>query len=451
MAESVLRQRLDALRRLARRGAIGPLAKAVAKMRAEDLAAAMAHMSAAEQRLVFAQIRPDHTAAEVLTRVEGEDFQHLVQDLSVERLLVLVNEMEADDRTDILEHLPEDKREGVLARLHKEERAEVEELLGYRPDSAGGIMLPYAFRLREDVTCRDAIAAVQEEADHELIYYLYVENESEQLAGVVSLRALLTHAPSTRLNAIMTTDLIVVSPETDQEEVARIAGRYSLLAVPVVDEQRKLLGIVTVDDVIDVIREEAAEDMLLMAGVSEEAADPVKSGRLAAAWRRFPWLLVTLLGGVGISELVTRFSGTIQSDVVLAAFMPMITGMGGNVGVQSATIAVRNLATGQGEGGTWKSVLREVVVGNVLGVVFSLLIAGYCMLRYGAPLVALCVGGALLAAITAAAMVGTAVPLTLRRIGVDPAIATGPFVTTAIDGLGLTLYLGIATLLMNNL
>lgn len=265
------------------------------------------------------------------------------------------------------------------------------------------------------------------------------------------MRALLTHPPSTRLSMIMSTDIIAVSPETDQEEVAKITGRYSLLAVPVVDEQRRLLGIVTVDDVIDVIREEAAEDMLLMAGVSEEAADPSRSSRLSAATKRFPWLLVTLIGGIGISELVSRFSHTLEAEVVLAAFMPMITGMGGNVGVQSATIAVRNLATGQGEGGSWRSVVREVVVGNILGVAFSLLIGAYCLARYGSPLVAVCVGAALLTAITVAAMVGTAVPLSLRRLGVDPAIATGPFVTTAIDALGLTLYLGIASLLLGRI
>ncbi len=447
MGESVLQRRMDAIRRLARRGAAAPLAKVLATSRAEDIAAAMDHLARNEQRLVFANIRDDVVAADVLARVAPEDVDTLVADQPVERLAQLFREMEADDQTDLIEALPEGTREAVLAALQGDEREQMEQLLGYAPDTAGGIMSPVAFRLRVDTTCRDAIASVQEASDQELVYYAYIENDAGQLVGVTSLRSLLTHPPSTKLGQVMTTDVIAVEASVDQEEVARVAGRYDLLAVPVVDDQRHLLGIVTVDDVIDVIKEEAAEDMLLMAGVSEQAADPTSS-RASATVGRLPWLFVTLAGGVLISEVIGHFDGILRADLVLAGFIPMLTGMAGNVGIQSATLTVRNIATGKMENETAASVMGEGISGLLLGLVFALCIGGYCYARYGHVAVAMSVAIAVLCNCTSAALMGTLVPVTLRRLGVDPAIATGPFVTTAMDGVGVTIYLTIAGVLV---
>ena len=451
MAESLLTRRVETIRRLARRGALPALAKVVASTRAEDLAAAMQHLGRAEQRAVFSTVRSDAVAADVLTRVAHEDFRALVGDLPVERLVRLFSEMEADDQTDLIALLPDEKKESVLARLHGDERQTMEELLGYAPDTAGGIMSPVAFRLRDDSTCRDAIAAVQEASDHELVYYAYVENEAGQLVGVTSLRNLLTHSPSARLADFMSTDVIAVEAHTDQEKVARIAGRYDLLAVPVVDEHRKLLGIVTVDDVIDVIREEAAEDMLLMAGVGEEASDPARGKKLHAVARRLPWLLVTLVGGVLISEIIRHYSGVMKAELILAGFIPMLTGMQGNVGIQSATLTVRNIAMGRLDNGVLAVVIAEVLTGMILGLIFAVCIGAFCLLRYGNLGVALAVGLAVITGTTCAALMGTLVPLTLRRVGVDPAVATGPFVTTGMDGIGVTIYLAIASLLLARL
>jgi magnesium transporter len=447
MAESLLSQRVDAIRRLARRGATVALGKVVAKTRIEDLAAAMIHLHPVEQRLVFAQIREEPRAAGVLAAVEPGDFEQLSRELTTERLAVLLKEMDPDDRMDALERLDEERRNAVLAKIQGEEREQVEELRHYPPDTAGGIMSPLAFQLNEETTCREAIASVQEASDHEQIHYVYVLNEAEQLTGVVSLRSLLTHTPSTRLIELMSRDVISVSPQTDQEEVARIAGRYGLLAVPVVDEQRRLLGIVTIDDVIDVIREEAAEDMLLMAGVSEEPE--VKQSFLQSLQQRMPWLLVTLIGGLGISEIIARFDGVLSSDLVLAGFIPIVMGMEGNVGIQSATLTVRNIATGRLDGRIGSVLLGEAISGLAMGVVFGLLIGGYCVIRYHSFAVAGAVAIAIITGMSTAALVGTAVPLTMRRLGIDPAIATGPFVTTAMDGLGLSIYLGIAAVLLS--
>lgn len=449
MADTHLNTRVDTVRRLARRGALPALAKVVAKTRAEDLAAVIAHLAPHEQRTVFSQVADDEMAADVLVRVSPEDFQFLADAIPTDRVATLFSHMAADDQTDLLELLPEERREAVLARIHHEEREQVEELLGWPPDSAGGIMSPLAFRLTDSTTCRDAIAQVQEASDHELIYYIYVLNGDEQLCGVTSLRSLLTHPPSARLGDIMMTEVITVRPEVDQEEVARIAGRYDLLAVPVVDENRRLLGIVTVDDVIDVIREEAAEDMLLMAGVNEEAEGAPQT-RLHTLMRRVPWLLVTVVGGIAISEIIEAFNPILEAQLVLAGFIPIVMGMEGNVGIQSATVTVRNIALGKLDSGVLRPMLGEMRNGLAMGVVFSVVIGGYCLARYQDPRVALSVATAIVAGMTTASLVGAAVPLTLRRFGVDPAIATGPFVTTAMDGVGLSIYLGIASLLLSH-
>lgn len=447
MADTLLGQRVEAIRRLARRGHPAPLAKVVAKARAEDIAGVIGHLAAQEQRLVFAQIKDDPVAADVLSRLRGDDFVHLVTDAPPERLAALLTHLPGDDQTDLLERLPAEMREAVLQRMKGEERAEVEELLAYAPDTAGGIMSPTAFILRDTATCREAISAVQEASDQELIYYAYIENEDGQLVGVTSLRNLLTHPPSTRLGDIMSRDVISVRTETDQEEVARVAGRYDLLAVPVVDEAGHLVGIVTVDDVIDVIKEEAAEDMLLMAGVREDEEDQSGSRWLAPA-KRLPWLLVTLAGGLAISELIHRFDPLIERELILATFIPVIMGMEGNVGIQAATVTVRGIATGRIDSGVGRAVGAEVFNGAALGLFFATAIGGYCWLRYGEPRVAASVAIAVISGMTSASFVGTLVPLTLRRLGVDPAIATGPFVTTAMDGLGVSIYLTVAMLLL---
>ncbi len=447
MADTLLGQRVDAIRRLARRGHAAPLAKVVAKTRAEDVAAIMGHLTAPEQRLVFSQVKEDSMAADVLSRVHGDDFLHLVENVSPERLALLLTHLAADDQTDLLERLPDSTREAVMQRMKGEAREEVEELLAYARDTAGGIMSTAAFTLGVGTTCRDAIAAVQEASDHELIYYCYVEDEDGHLVGVTSLRNLLTHPPSTRLVDIMSRDVISVRTETDQEEVARIAGRYDLLAVPVMDSQRRLVGIVTVDDVIDVIKEEAAEDMLLMAGVRQNEEE-AGGNRFMVPAKRLPWLLVTLLGGLGIAELIHAFDPLLRRELLLAGFIPIVMGMEGNVGIQAATVTVRGIATGRIDGSLGKTVGSEVFNGVVLGVFFAVAIGGYCLVRFGDVGVAASVALAVVTGMTSAALVGTLVPLTFRRLGVDPAIATGPFVTTAMDMLGLSIYLTAATLFL---
>ena len=448
MADTFVHARVEAIRRLARRRAAGPLKRALGKSSPEDIAEAVGHLTSADTRFVFGQLDGDQ-GGEVLLTVTEDDFELALRNVADDRLMVWLEEMDPDDQADLISRLPEERQTKVLQALEPEEREQAEELMAWPDDSAGGIMSPVAFRLGEEVTCREAIAALQEQGEVEMVFYLYVENEAGQLVGVTSLRQLLLNSPNTALEELMTPDVISVQPETDQEEVARIAARYDLLAIPVVDDTNKFLGIVTIDDVLDVVREEAAEDMMKMAGVGAEL-DPAGSNAFRAARQRLLWLVVTLVGGILLSEVIGGYRTTLEDQVVLAGFIPVIMALGGGVGLQAATIAVRNLATGHVVLDKTAFVLlwREARVGLLMGVVLAAALTGFSMVRYGTPNLGMTIGFSILAVVVGAAIIGTAIPLVLERIGVDPAVATGPFVTILIDAFAIVLYMSLATALM---
>ena len=448
MAENLVHARVEAIRRLARRKATTPLEKALRKSSADDIAEAMTHLTRSETRFLMSRIGDDQ-AGEVLLTLTEADFQDLIEAAPIDRILVWVDELDPDDEADFIALLPGDLREKVLEALEPAEREQAEELMAWPADSAGGIMSPVAFRMRDDTTCRDAIDALQEQGDVEMVFYLYVENEQGHLVGVTSLRQLLINAPSTPLSEIMTPDVISVLPTEDQEEVARIAARYDLLAVPVCDDTNHFLGIVTIDDVLDVVHEEAAEDLLKMAGVGEEY-DPTGASTLRASMQRLTWLVVTLVGGVALSEVIGGFRETLQQHVMLAFFVPVIMALGGGVGIQAATITVRNLATGHVRvgAGSIQLIWREARVGILMGLVLGAALSGYGWFRYGEIAFVWVVGSSILSTVLVAATVGTIIPLVLEKIGVDPAVATGPFVTILIDAIAIVLYMTLATLLM---
>ena len=439
MAERV-HSLVEAMRRLARRSAVASLKRTVEKSRPEDIAEAIGHLAPHEQKLVFAQVVTDETAADVMVQLEDADFQLLVGEIPFERLVTLLNLMEVVDEADIFQLLPDEIRDAALEAIHQTDKEHVEELLTYAEDSAGGIMQPLVFVTQEDTSCRDAINHLHESAgDLEMIFYLYVENSTGQLVGVTSLRALLTHPPSTLLNEFMITEVITVTPETDQEDVAKIVSRYDMLAVPVVDDGRRLLGIVTIDDVVDVIQDEALEDMLLMAGVADEV-DPTGGSVFKAARQRAAWLFITLLGGIAMAEVIGVFETPMQEMPILAGFIPVMMGMGGNVGVQAATIAVQKIATGHANvTGPLKMAWHEMRVGHIMGIAFALILGCYCMFA-GDERLAIAVASSIILTVTVAASFGMMVPFTFHRFGVDPAIATGPLVTTGIDVVAILIY-----------
>jgi len=283
---------------------------------------------------------------------------------------------------------------------------------------------------------REVIEALQKDyIDIEMPFYLYVVDDHGHLVGVISLRQLVVVSPHTKLKAIMTT------------EVARIVARYNILAVPVVDDNNNPVGIVTVDDVVDIIREEATEDFLKMAGAGE---DLVESQSVFKSTRtRLPWLLASWIGGVIAFFIISHFESSLNKLIFLAAFIPVIMGMGGNVGTQSSTIVVRGLATGRlSIKQIWEVVFKELAIGFLLGFFYGFLLGFVAHLRYDMWLLGVTVGLAVLSSMTIAASVGSLVPMVFARINIDPAVATGPFVTTAIDILSVFFYFKIATLLL---
>ena len=441
--------RVEVIRRLARREAWTTLHRTLDKSRAEDIAVAVRHLSAIQLRQVFGQIDDMEKAATVLSMLNESNIATLTAEVPFEKLVELLTLLPFDDEAYVINNLPDELRERVLGALEQEEKAQVEDILSWPEESAGGLMHPAPFRLKEDQTCRDAISALQDAEDLEMVFYLYVENEAGHLVGVTSLRMLLTNPPSTSLYELMTTEVITVAPETDQEEVARLASRYDLLAIPVVDPDRRLLGIVTIDDIVDVIKDEAAEDMMLMAGVGDDLEQHSRSV-LRSFQQRFTWLLITLFGGIGMAELIGVFESSLEKEAVLAGFIPVMLGTGGNVGTQAATIAVRNIATGHASSsGVGSMLFREARVGALLGVSFATVLGGYALLRWSSqPMLGASIASALVVIVIAAASLGMLVPITLNRLGVDPAVATGPFVTTMIDLIAILIYFSVCGLLL---
>lgn len=445
---------IDAVRRLLRRHAKSNLENLLAKLHPADLALIFRHISAEERNEIFLLIPEVDQAAEVLSEMDEHLIQELLTDLPVEKTLKLMKALSSDDEADILQLLPEELAEEILRRLKASESEEMEALMSYPEDSAGGLMIPDVFALNEEVSVSEAIASIQEQDDQEMVFYLYVTDDRQHLVGVISLRDLITSKPNRKLKNLMITNVHSVQPLTNQEEVAHIVSRYNILAVPVVDESNKLLGIITVDDVIDVIREEATEDFLQMAGAGRDR-DILMKGTFANVKTRVPWLLASWVGGILVASIITHFEDTLGRALALMAFLPIVIGMAGNVGTQTATIIVRGIATGRvAQMVAAKIVIKELQVGFTLGALYGLLLGGvgYILGAQGlidigaltALQMGITIGVGIILAMATAAFVGAIVPVILDRMNLDPAVATGPFVTTSVDILGVVVYFLVA-------
>jgi len=432
---------VNSLRRLVRRGAIVHLRRIFEKTRSEDLAAAMEEFLGGEARGLFGMLLDDpERAAEVVSAFDPARVAELFVGLEPSQLGPLFDHLAADDAADILADLPEELRNGILAGLTVEDSVDIEELMQYGPDTAGGIMNTDLFALDKEMTAREAIVALQENPDAEVVFYVYCTNEEGTLVGVLSLRQLLLVSPATQLKEVMNSEVISVPVTMDQEKVASIVARYDLLAVPVIDDFNKLVGIATVDDVIDVLREEATEDMLKMAGVVEETA--ANQSALSSARVRLPWLLASVCGGLGAAFLIESFEDYLIKVTILAAFIPIVMGLGGNVGVQASTLVVRGLAMDQVDvKKLLPALLTELRVSTVIALVCSALVAGAALLMGdGSMRLAGAVATSLFVVMSFGALLGTAVPMLSARLGIDPAVATGPILTTSIDLVGVFLY-----------
>ena len=440
---------IDSIKRLLRRDATTHLSKIVNKTHAADLSLVFRSLSVYNQRKLFEMIEDMEQKGVLFSELDEDTFMALIEGMDLDNIVGVLEHMPTDDVADLIGRLPDDMSDAFLERMKKKDSEEVEGLLRYGDDTAGGIMVPDFIALREDATAKEAIESLQKEhLDVEMPFYLYAVDEYGKLVGVSSLRQLVVVPPESPLKDFMTTDVFSVQTSMDQEEVAKIVARYDILAVPVVNETNQLVGIVTVDDVIDIFREEATEDILKMAGVSGD--EFIETQSVARSTRiRLPWLFASCIGGIIAFFIIGHFEGSLRKLAYLAAFIPVIMGMGGNIGTQTSTIVVRGLATGRlNIRDTWSVVLKELAVGFILGMVYGFLIGMVAQLRYSTIQVAISVGLAVISSMTVAALVGSLVPMGFARINIDPAVATGPFVTTAIDIISVYFYFEIATTLL---
>ena len=453
MAQRKLDVVLDSVKRLQRMGATSNLVNLLQKQYPADLALLFADLPDKDRLSAFSLLveRNSRLAMEALTELGPEAGAALLAGRSAEEIVKLTQDLPSDDVAAIIDHLPEELAAAVLELMQKKPAsADVGELLEYPEKTAGRIMNPKVFALSEDMTASEAIAALQGSRDVEMVFYLYVIDGRRHLVGVVSLRRLLLVPPDTPLKRIMTTDLISVRVDMDQEEVASQVASYNLLAIPVVDEENKLSGVITVDDVIDVIKDEATEDVYRLAGLATD--DRVFTTPSESLRKRLPWLIVNLATAFIAASVVKLFEGTISVVTSLAVFMPVVAGMGGNAATQTLAVIVRGIALGEL---TWsnsrKALIKEALVGVGNGIACGLVGGGVVWLMQGTPWMGVILAMAMIINMFVAAIAGTLIPLSLRALKVDPALASSVFITTLTDVFGFFSFLGLGALFIKYL
>lgn len=408
-----------------------------------DSAEVLAMLTPEQQSHLAGQLEPEELAV-ILEQLDEEDMLEVAEHLDMETLADVLDAMEPDMAADLLGEIDD---EAVVNELlqEMEESDEVQPLLEYEEDTAGGIMNSVPPCLRRWMTVTEAFRFIKENYhDANELFYLYVLDRHGVLIGVINLRALILAEPEQTIEEIMNRDVISVRVDTDQEEVAQILSRYDLLAVPVVDEQHRLVGIITIDDVVDVIEEEATEDIYRLAQISEEAElfSPIPR----AIRNRLPWLFINLGTALLSASVVTRFQGTISLVPILAAFMPVIAAQGGNAGNQTMTIVVRSLGLGEIDlSDAWPALRHEFMIGIINGLSLGLSLGLIAYLWDGSAILGVIVFCAMLLNLVIAALAGVVVPMTLKRLGVDPALGSSMFVTATTDIMGFAIFLGLAT------
>lgn len=394
--------------------------------------------------LSFYRLVDTSLMAEVLEQSSEELQVRILKLLEFDPIVKLFSFMSKDDIVDILGNLPFRMRKDLLKMMRVSDTVQLEELLGYPKDSAGGIMTTEYIALRGDLTSLDALKKVKRIGPKtEVIETIFVLNNAKELVGTVDLRDLLTAPEDQELYEIMDENIIFVYPEVDQEDVALLVSKYDLKAIPVLNQRKSLLGIVTVDDIIDVIVEEQTEDMLHLAGVSED--DRIDNPLLTSVKKRLPWLFVNLATAFLASFTVGLFEDVIAQVVALAAAMPIVAGMGGNAGTQSLSVVIRSITLGELElKKDWRLIFKEAALGMINGAATGIVTGIILFIKYGNPFLGLIIFVAMIGNLVIAGFFGFLIPLVLKLVGADPALASAIFLTTATDVFGFFLFLGLA-------
>ena len=417
-------------------------------MRAPDLADVFSVLPEEVWFFVFREMNTE-TASGVLSIVDEGVARDILADLPADEIVPLIEIMASDDATDIINLLPDEKVSSVLQRISREDYEDVSGLLKFDKETAGGLMARELLTVNGEMKVSDVIAVIRNEAENiENIQNIYVVDAAEVLIGSIPVINLLVADSDERADEIMEKGILTVTVDTDQEEVAAIFSKYDLYALPVVDERGRLEGRITADDIMDVIEEEANEDITMMAGTGDEEFWERSSFKLSRA--RLPWLLTGLLGGIASAFVMSNFKASLESVLTLSFFVPVITAMGGNVGIQSSTIVVRELAVGGiSFGKTSGKLVRELKVSLINGFILASILMIIILLWQEDYKLGVLLGLCMFFIICWATVMGAMIPLLLKRGNIDPALATGPFITTSNDILGILIYLGTATLFID--
>ena len=408
-----------------------------------DIAEIMDYVNLHEAQYIY-ELLDEEQAADVLVEIDEDVRDKFLASLSAKEIAESIENMDSDDATDLIQDLPEKKQEEVLSEIKDESQSsDISDLLAYEEDSAGGIMAKEFVAANSDWTVKEALTMLRKQVeDVDNVYTIYVTNVQSKLLGTLSLKKFLYASDQTLIKDLYRPDPIVVNAMVPAEEVASIMEKYELVVIPVVNDLGVLIGRITIDDALEVIKEEAEKDYQMASGISEkvESSDNI----LTLSRARLPWLLIGLTGGILGAYVIGGFEDKISEFPVMASFIPLILAMGGNVGVQSSAIIVQSLANNSLEIETIaKKLIKELLVALVNGVICSLIALVFCLFTENDPLLSLTIGVALISVFLYAGLFGTFIPLILNRYKIDPALATGPFITTTNDVIGLLLYFSI--------
>ncbi len=414
-----------------------------------DIAEAIGGLSQSIQVIAFRLLSKEEAIA-VYEHLESTVQQSLLEQFKQQEVRDIVDRMSPDDRARLFDELPAKIVRRLLEQLSPEERQATALLLGYEEHTAGRIMTPEYISLKQSFTVSQTLEHIRTLAtSSEIVYYLYVTDAFRHLVGIVSLRDLVLSHPDTILGKIMVKDIVCVNTNDDQEEVAQTIQRYDLFAVPVVDKEQRLVGVVTVDDVIDIIQQEATEDIYALGGVQSDGENYFQTDLLTVTRKRVAWLLILLLTNTVTGMIIKSQVALIEQMAILTAFIPLLTGTGGNVGAQSSTVVIRGLSTNDIKDlGSKQVILRELTAGTLLGIILGVLATIWAYGIQGSWLVSISVGISLVIIAILASIAGSSLPFVFRTFGLDPALMSAPFITTIVDVVGVLIYFSTAKLVL---
>lgn len=390
-------------------------------------------------------------AADIFEKTDKDDQLTLLGAFNKTRKAEILDEVAPDERVDFFEQLPEEMVLRFLSIMEEEEAQDVRELMRYDKNTAGGRMTTDFAQIEKGITVEQTLRTLRKTAkDLEMIYYIYVADRTDKLLGVVSLKDLIIAQPKKKIDEVMHTKLIAIPIDMDQEQVAKRIARYDFLALPVVDKEGKIKGIITVDDLIDVIREEDTEDMYKFGAAGKHVDNYMSTTPLSAAKHRITWLLILVVTGFISGTIMEEFSFALKNVVSLTFFIPLLMGSGGNAGTQAASVVVRGLAIGEVKlGDIWRVVKKEFLIGISVGTVLGILALLRALILQKSSLLGITVGLSMVVTVTVATCLGAILPIICEKLGFDPAVVSGPLITTVVDISSLLIYFGIAMQLMD--